>query len=73
MEARSIQRALVCYQKCLAAKKSKSIQIINFVPEQPTVQVSKVDNCEAITMTGKKCTFKALCGTKYCKRHQIIL
>jgi len=72
MEARSIQRALVCYQKCLAAKKSKSIQVINFVPEH-TVQVSKVDNCEATTMTGKKCMFKALCGTKYCKRHQIIL
>jgi hypothetical protein len=52
---------------------ANGIQVINFVPEQPTVQVSKVDNCEATTMTGKKCTFKALCGTKYCKRHQIIL
>jgi hypothetical protein len=73
MESRSIQRALVCYQKCLAAKKAKSIQVISYIPEQPTVNHSKVDVCEATTMSGKRCTFKSLYGTKFCKRHQIIL
>ena len=75
MEYRSIQRALVCYQKCIAAKKAKSIQVISFVPEQPNMNNnhSKIDVCEATTMTGKRCTFKCLCGTKFCKRHQIIL
>ena len=55
-------------KKKLECQKTKPIQVIDFIPKQ---EVSENRNiCKAFTLSGKKCTFKAVCGD-YCKKHRI--
>lgn len=55
-------------KKKLECQKTNPIQVIDFVPKQ---EVSEKRNiCKAFTLSGKKCTFKAVCGD-YCKKHRI--
>ena len=53
--------------KKLECQKTKPIQVIDSVPEK-TVHTTKI--CQAFTLSGKKCSFKAVCGC-YCKKHRI--
>tara|TARA_B100001113_G_scaffold88293_1_gene70569 strand:- start:1138 stop:1410 length:273 start_codon:yes stop_codon:yes gene_type:complete len=55
-------------KKKLECQKTNPIQVIDFIPKQ---EVSENRNiCKAFTLSGKKCTFKAVCGD-YCKKHRI--
>ena len=55
-------------KKKLECKKTRSIQVLDSVPKQDTSESRNI--CKAFTLSGKKCTFKAVCGD-YCKKHRI--
>ena len=55
-------------KKKLECKKTRSIQVLDSVPKQDTSETRNI--CKAFTLSGKKCTFKAVCGD-YCKKHRI--
>lgn len=52
----------------LECKKTRSIQVLDSVPKQDVSESRNI--CKAFTLSGKKCTFKAVCGD-YCKKHRI--
>ena len=52
----------------LECKKTRPIQVLDSVPK-PDVSESR-NICKAFTLSGKKCSFKAVCGD-YCKKHRI--
>ena len=62
------------YAKINAEKKAKSIIFLKEVPKASRMPqpVSK-HTCQALTLTGKPCAFKATspCG-KFCKKHIIV-
>ena len=51
----------------IECQNKKPIQVIHSIPEKP-VYATKI--CQAFTLSGKKCAFKAVCGC-YCKKHKI--
>jgi len=59
-------------KKKLESQKTKPIQVLDSVPKQDTSETRNI--CKAFTLSGKisgkKCTFKAVCGD-YCKKHRI--
>lgn len=57
------------YQQDRDAKKGVQL-LTSFIPPQKHVTAVKCQ-CAALTMTGKKCQFKATCGTTFCKKHQL--
>jgi hypothetical protein len=44
-------------------------QLIDKVPDQPRIAVT-AKTCSAITMTGKPCHFRAVCGN-FCRKHRV--
>ena len=55
-------------KKKLESQKTKPIQVLDSVPKQDTSETRNI--CKAFTLSGKKCTLKAVCGD-YCKKHRI--
>jgi hypothetical protein len=55
-------------KKKLESQKTKPIQVLDSAPKQDTSEIRNI--CKAFTLSGKKCTFKAVCGD-YCKKHRI--
>ena len=62
-----------------AAQKKEDRQIVFIDKLESTQLVSDIKNvsrsktthiCQAITMSGKRCSFKAVCGD-YCKKHNV--
>jgi hypothetical protein len=51
----------------LECENKRPIQVLSSVPEKP-VHTTKI--CQAFTLSGKKCSFKAVYGC-YCKKHRI--
>lgn len=58
------------YKDIKDEKDKKAIQIINKPPPKIVETKYSTKICEAMTLSGKKCTFKATCGN-YCKKHDI--
>ena len=58
----------VALQQFMDEAASKPIQVLDSVPKQDTSEIRNI--CKAFTLSGKKCTFKAVCGD-YCKKHRI--
>jgi len=56
------------YREHEEKKKNKSIVILTETPKEKPITKHSGDICQAITMKGKKCTFKAACGG-FCKKH----
>ena len=52
----------------LECKKTRPIQVLDSVPKHDVSESRNI--CKAFTLSGKKCTFKAICGD-YCKKHRI--
>tara|TARA_B110001450_G_scaffold109945_1_gene103855 strand:+ start:338 stop:733 length:396 start_codon:yes stop_codon:yes gene_type:complete len=52
----------------LECKKTRPIQVLDSVPKHDVSESRNI--CKAFTLSGKKCTFKAVCGD-YCKKHRI--
>ena len=62
---RAIARIRQKYEEFDNQKKSRSIIFTS------NIESSKIDNkktCRAITLSGKSCGFKAVCGN-YCRKH----
>ena len=55
-------------KKKLECQNTKPIQGLDSAPKQDASDFRNI--CKAFTLSGKKCTFKAVCGD-YCKKHRI--
>ena len=72
----SIWRSYQTMEKVRAAKKKRSIKVIDFIPDKPVIRqpVSRASSsskkCQSSTMSGKPCQYKAVseCG-RFCKKH----
>lgn len=60
----------MAYKKAEAKKEERQVIVIDKVPEARGVQRSQNKICMATTMSGKQCSFKAVCGD-FCKKHRI--
>ena len=62
------------YEKIPLEKAAKSIRVLSLAdcPQPQTAMVNRKIICQAVTMAGKPCPFKATssCG-KFCKKHNI--
>lgn len=75
---RARERLRVAYKKFEDDRKSRKIRFIpiekaaTLSVNRPVVSVQRNATCQALCLTGKKCTFKATspCG-KFCKKHII--
>jgi hypothetical protein len=56
-------------KKKLECQKTRPIQVLQSPPEE-RVNTENKKMCKAVTLSGKSCTFKAVCGN-YCKKHKI--
>lgn len=57
------------YEEAQKVKNSRVTQLITTLPDDPRVQV-KNHICVALTMSGSRCKFKAVCGN-YCRKHNV--
>jgi hypothetical protein len=55
-------------KKKLECQKTRPIKVLQTAPDNQNTENKKI--CQAFTLSGKKCSFKAVCG-KYCKKHRI--
>lgn len=51
-------------------KQNRQIIILDKAPTEQKESRVHVSTCQATTMTGKMCSFKAVCGN-FCKKHRI--
>lgn len=58
------------YERCSEEKQKRIMIVLDRVPTQKQVVQPQTLVCGAVMMTGKKCTFKAVCGS-YCRKHRI--
>jgi hypothetical protein len=58
------------YKKHEEKKESRQVIVIDKLPESVVTQRTHVKTCQATTMSGKPCSFKAVCGD-FCKKHRI--
>ena len=75
--SRAILRVNESYKKIKQEREAKSIKVIDFndIPKRsmaPTTTHSgaQATTCQATTLSGRPCKFKATCG-KFCKKHMI--
>ena len=57
------------YAQLRKDKQSRVIQVIEKAPEKVVEKRHAVHTCQAVTLAGKSCGFKAVCGG-FCKKHQ---
>ena len=57
------------YEEARILKNNRVTQLITTLPDDPRVQV-KNSICVALTMSGSRCKFKAVCGS-YCRNHNV--
>jgi hypothetical protein len=66
--ARSIHKLRESRKEYDDKREKNKIKFLDVVPEKH-IQNRHVNNiCQAITMSGKKCSFRASCGV-FCKKH----
>ena len=58
------------YKRHEEKKESRQVVVIDKIPEKQVTQRSQHKICQATTMSGKPCSFKAICGD-FCKKHRI--
>lgn len=68
--ATSLQKMKNAYKRHENYKKSRTIVILEEAPKIVHQARHTVNICEAFTMKGTKCTFKAVNGC-YCKKHSL--
>jgi hypothetical protein len=66
--ARSIYKVRQSRKEYDDNRENRKIKFIDNVPEKNIHNRTKTNTCQAITMNGKKCSFRASCGI-YCKKH----
>ena len=60
----------MAYKRHENKKEERQIVVIDKPPEPTVTQRSQNKICMATTMSGKQCSFKAVCGD-FCKKHRI--
>ncbi len=68
--ARSVFKMREKYKQLEEQKKRRSMTVITITPEKVVEQKYSGKICQAFTLKGKKCTFKANCGN-FCKKHNV--
>ena len=74
--ARAVWRMSESYRKIKEERAAKSIKIIDFndIPKRTATDSKKpaaqTMTCQATTLSGRPCKFKATCG-KFCKKHKV--
>jgi hypothetical protein len=74
--ARAVWKMNESYRKIKEERESKRIKIIDFkdLPKKPAAgtrqSTAQAVTCQAITLSGRPCKFKATCG-KFCKKHKV--
>jgi len=58
------------YREHEKKKDDRKLIVIDKLPEVVNEQRTQKKTCCATTMSGKPCTFKAVCG-QYCKKHSV--
>ena len=58
------------YREAEMKKEERKLIVIDKPPEAVTEQRSTKKTCCATTMSGKPCTFKAVCGD-FCRKHSV--
>lgn len=69
---RSLAKMRNKYKECKDHKNGKRIMVLTEVPkhEVPKQNASNFKVCQATTMKGEKCKFKAVCNG-FCKKHSL--
>jgi hypothetical protein len=65
---RSIHKLRESHKKYNDKREKSKIVFLDIVPDKHIVNRHKNVTCQAITMSGKRCSFKSTCGI-YCKKH----
>jgi sulfatase maturation enzyme AslB (radical SAM superfamily) len=60
----------MAYKRHENKKEERQVVVIDKPPEPTVTQRSQNKICMATTMSGKQCSFKAVCGD-FCKKHRI--
>lgn len=68
--ARSVFKMKSKYRQHEENKKGRSIKVIIEAPKHVVEQKHATNICQAMTLKGKKCAFKATCGS-FCKKHSV--
>lgn len=58
------------YEAYNTSRKQREIAVIEKTPCLKQVSLTTCKTCSATTMGGKKCGFKAVCGS-FCKKHKV--
>ena len=58
------------YKKYDQKKRDRKIIVLDKMPTEVRESRARVTTCQATTMAGKQCSFKAVCGD-FCKKHRI--
>lgn len=68
--ARSILKMKSKYTQHEEKKRARSISVITEAPKHVVENKHSTNICQSMTLKGKKCTFKATCGS-FCKKHSV--
>jgi len=58
------------YRAAEARKNERTIVVLSQPPDEVRIENNKTNQCMAQTMSGKRCSFRAVCGC-YCKKHNV--
>ena len=68
--ARSVKKMRDAYEAHQRKKMSRTIVFLDEAPERVVEKKNTSGICQAFTLKGKKCTFRAVNGC-YCKKHHM--
>ena len=68
--ARSMLKMKSKYKQYEENKQERSITVITEAPKHLVEHKHITNICQSMTLKGKKCTFKATCGS-FCKKHSV--
>ena len=67
---RSVEKMRVAYKAHEDKKQSRTIVFLKYIPERIVEKRSVSGICQALTMKGNKCSFRAVNGC-FCKKHTL--
>jgi len=67
---RSVEKMRLSYKAHAERKRSHTIVFLDDVPERIIAKRNSGGICQALTMKGKKCSFRAVNGC-FCKKHTL--
>lgn len=68
--ANATWKVKMAYKAAEARKNEHTIVFLSKPPEEVRIENNRTNQCTAQTMSGKRCSFRAVCGC-YCKKHNV--